>query len=172
MQADGDVVEGGLRRLAERPVQDVAAASSLRYRVEGAGPFDVFEGGDRIGPPIARLVDVVAEIDRRCTKRAEHWMALAGWLRLRGAVASIGPRRILVLGRPGAGVTSLVTRLLHDHHRVDGDATALLRDAVVLAFPQVFRVPADIGSHVPELERHVDALPRSPDGSGKAFSPA
>lgn len=175
----------------EVQVDDAEAAEKLAYLVNGAEqpvePALVVGYHVRRGPPREVYLDgtVVASVEtpddvlyvvyRDCYTRALEHFTRNGWVQVHAAVASVHGRRFLAVGRKGAGKTTLMARLLHDGHPVEGDEVALTRDGAVLPLPRPFHLKEGTETVVPELAGIVDALPRTATAEGRlirAFDPS
>ena len=170
---DDPALEATLQYMAETAEQTCAVRKTLRYAVEGSGPYAVFEEGD----PLGRWEspgDVLYVIYGRVYRRVLERFMLARWVVLHAALANIKGTRTLLLGDKGAGKTTLSTRLLFDGHDVEGDETVLVRNGLALALPRRFHFKPNIERQVPELADAVADLPKTYAGPTEvsAFDPA
>jgi hypothetical protein len=114
-------------------------------------------------PTLADSIDAAIDlVDRRIHELALD--ALADHTKLHAGCAVWAGRRFLVVGRGGAGKTTLMTRLLGEEGcQVEGDELVLLHDGEAVAYPRRFGVRRLTLSLVPE----VGALaPHLTDGPG------
>lgn len=163
-----------LRYLVNGAVQDVEPRGVLRYRVRRGPPREVYEEGTRVAT-VATLDDVLYVLYRSCHRRALHHLTVSGWVQLHAGLASVAGRRFLAVGAKGAGKTTLMARLLHDGHAVDGDELVLTREGVAIAFPRAFHLKAGTERVVPELAGTLATLPSTSTSDGamiRAFDPA
>jgi hypothetical protein len=83
---------------------------------------------------------------------------------VRGAVLRDRGTRALLVGEPGAGITSLVVRMLHSGAAVEGDAFALLGADGVTPLPRRFMLRHGTEAVLPEFAGTLDSLPSAPSG--------
>jgi hypothetical protein len=74
-------------------------------------------------------------------------------------VATVAGRRLLFVGAKGAGKTTLMLRLLHDGHAVEGDEVVFTRDGVALPMPRLLHIKPGSAEVIPELVDRVERLP-------------
>jgi hypothetical protein len=84
----------------------------------------------------------------------------------RGAVLRDGPARVLLVGEPRCGLTSLALRLLHGGAVVEGDQFALLGADGLTPLPRRLKLSDDAGALLPELAAVLSRLPAVPSGDG------
>jgi hypothetical protein len=68
--------------------------------------------------------------------------------------------RILIVGGPGAGKTTLALRLLSDGHAIEGDEHFVLGPETSIARPRTLRVKAASVAFAPKLAAAIEASPR------------
>lgn len=129
--------------------QELVPTAWARLAVERAGPgYRILDNGDEltvVPTPRAVLDAVFARIHRRAFELA----SLAGWLRVHGAVMSIGGCRMALIGPSGAGKTTLALQALAAGHAVEGDESFLCRDGQVVTVPRRFHVKPGASARVP-----------------------
>jgi hypothetical protein len=99
----------------------------------------------------------------------------AGFVSLHGGLATIAGRRVVLVGDAGVGKTTLLLRLLHDGHVVEGDEMVLTKDGEAMAVARNLHVKQGTAALVPELARNWDSLPATATSAGatiRAFSPS
>jgi hypothetical protein len=131
-----------------------------RLHVAGTGPWELAHEGDLVGR-YHDLESVLYVLYQRCYGRAVEQLALAGWQSLHGGLATVGERRVLVVGDKGAGKTTLMLRLLADGHAVEGDESVLTRNGLAVALPRRFHVKPGTAAMVPELAGAMAEAPRA-----------
>ncbi len=132
---------------------------TLSYQITGNGPYRILEEGDELDR-VATAADVLHLIYRRVYQRILERYALAGWVVLHAALATIGGSRTLILGDKGAGKTTLATRLLYAGHAVEGDEMVLVRAGQAAAMPRAFHLKPGAERHIPELAAQIPQLPK------------
>lgn len=148
---------------------------ALNYIVLPAagGGFDISENGSRIAAGIAP--DAVMPLLYSACHKAAH-DALPPHLRLHAGCATLGSKRILFVGRKGAGKTSLMLRLAFDDTEVQTDERMLIfADGQTLPYPRRFHVRPGSLDLLPELAAHHHRLPvaQTPEGGRLyAFAPS
>jgi hypothetical protein len=150
--------------LAGRPRQHFPIRKTLSYQVTGSSPYDILEEGDELDR-VARAPDVLHLVYRRVYRRVLERYALAGWVALHAALATIGGRRTLILGDKGAGKTTLATRLLYAGHAVEGDELVLVRNGQAVAMPRAFHLKPGAEEQIPELAGRILQLPKMYTGN-------
>jgi hypothetical protein len=172
--AEDDGLAPVLAYLTNGAVQDAAVTERMRYRVEGGGPYDVFENDTFL-----RTVDtrdmVLFVLYRAAYARLGDDRSRGGWLPIHGAVATVADRRMLVVGHKGAGKTTLMLRLLFDGHDVEGDELVFTRDGRAVPQPRQFHLKPGTDALIPELAGRLEHLPAAPTSEGDritAFDPS
>jgi hypothetical protein len=174
VRADDDRVVKHLEYLANGAEQPVSPTASIDYDVTGYGPYQLFEDGQPV-TTVDRTEDVLYVLYRRCHIRLIDHQSLAGWASIHAAVMSVAGRRALVVGDKGAGKTTLMLRLLHDGHHVEGDETVFTRDGEAICLPRNFHVKSGTPQLIPELSSDWGDMPRVRTDAGAiitAFNPA
>lgn len=167
------MVRDKLRYLVNHAEQPGTARGTLRYRVEGTGPYRLFENDDALRE-VATPDDVLFVVYQRIQRWVVDHLALGGWSHLHAGLAQIGDHRFVLIGPKGRGKTTLSLRLLFDGALVEGDESVFVRDDEIMALPRPFHLKAGSELVVPELAPLVEALPRTiGDGAPiRAFDPA
>ncbi len=139
---------------------DVELRDTLHWAVRGAGPWELLEEGDLVDR-FDRADDLLFVLYQRVYGRLMDHLDLGGWLSLHAALATIGGRRVLLVGDKGAGKTTLAVRLLVDGFDVEGDEMVVTRDGVALALPRRFHVKPGTAELVPQIADALAASPRA-----------
>jgi hypothetical protein len=174
VSVEDDRVLERLGYLANRAEQPVSPTASIDYDVTGNGPYHLFEDGMPM-TTVDRTEDVLYVLYRRCHARLIDHQSLAGWASIHAAMMSVAGRRALVVGEKGVGKTTLMLRLLHDRHAVEGDEMVFTRDGEAICLPRNFHVKAGTLRLIPELSTDWAGLPRVRTDPGPmitAFNPA
>jgi HPr kinase/phosphorylase len=119
----------------------------LSVQTEG-GCHIVRDRGDVLttaATPQAVLDAVFARVHRRAFELA----ALAGWVRVHGAVLRIAGARIVVVGPAGSGKTTLALAALAAGEEAEADESFVVRRGVVVAVPRRFHVKPGSADVVP-----------------------
>jgi hypothetical protein len=145
-----------LDRLTPSAVQDHPVTQWHSFQALGGSErWRVIEDGraPEVFPDVDHAVDFV---DRRLHELALD--ALADRTKLHAGCATWHGRRFLVVGDRGAGKTTLMTRLLFEDCRVEGDEMVVLHDGVAVAYPRRFgirrrtlRLVPQVGALAPHL---------------------
>ncbi len=173
MSVEDDGLIEHLAYLTTTAEQPVSPTVSIDYVVTGRGPYHLFEDGRSL-TTVHRPDDVLYVLYRSCHARLIDHLALAGWASIHAAVVSVQGRRALVVGERGAGKTTLMLRLLHDGHPVEGDEAIFTRDGEAICLPRNFQVKSGAPDLIPELSTDWAGLPSVfTDGGAiiRAFSP-
>jgi len=168
---DDERLEAALAYLVHGAPAVVQTRKTIRYEVLGDGPYELREDGDVVRE-LALPEDVLHVIYTRLHRRAIERFVLSGWSVYHAAVATVGSRRLMMLGNSGVGKSTLSLRLMLAGHEVEGDELALERCGVVVALPRAFHVKEGIERHVPELASLFDSLPRMIEGNVRALEPS
>jgi hypothetical protein len=147
---------------------DIPRLATLRWRVDGAGPWTLFEQGDRV-TTFHRFDDLLFVLYQRSYGRLNEHLALGGWLGLHGGLVTIDGRRVVLVGAKGAGKTTLMLHLLTDGWAVEGDEMVLARDGLAVALPRRFHVKPGTADLVAGLSDALDASPRTSLSDGTAI---
>ena len=94
------------RYIAACPGQPVQIRKHLHYKISGDGPYTIKEEGDRLDT-VATADEVLCLVYERVYARTLERFFLSGWVLLHGAVATIGQKRLLLLGNKSAGKSTL-----------------------------------------------------------------
>jgi len=138
--ADDDRVAAKIAYLANHAEQSAPLKRILRYGVEGHGPYEVFEDGERLAVRGRRPTMCSSSSMNAATDGWWTTLSVGGWLPLHGGLVTIAGRRLLVVGQKGAGKSTLMLRLLYDGHAVEGDEMVFTRDGVAVALPRSFHL--------------------------------
>lgn len=171
--ADDDRLASKVAYLANHAEQWAPLKRRLRYHVEGRGPYDVFEDGERL-ESVPAPDDVLGVLYARCYGRVVDHLSVGGWVPLHAGLVTIARRRLLVVGHKGVGKTTLMLRLLHDGYGVEGDEMVFTRDGVAVALPRSFHLKPGTDALIPELGARFDDLPFTVTSDGyqvTAFDP-
>lgn len=163
-----------LAYMANGAAQPLEPRVAMRYAVVGRGPYVLLEEGDHLAA-VGRPDDVLYLLYARCHARLVDYMSLGDWVALHAGVASVGDRRVLVLGAKGTGKTTLLLRLLYDGHAVEGDELVFTRAGEAVCLPRNFHVKPGAPVLVPELAHGWAGLPATSTSDGMvitAFDPA
>lgn len=174
VSVDDDSLLWHLEYLVNGAEQPLSPTDSIDYVVTGRGPYELFEDGLPV-TTVDRPEDVLYVVYQRCYARLIDHQAGAGWASIHAALLSVAGRRALVVGEKGAGKTTLMLRLLHDGHRVEGDEAVFTRDGEAICLPRNFHVKSGIRQLIPELSADWAGLPRVSTDDGAtitAFNPA
>ncbi len=159
IEVDDPTTAARLAYVANSVAQEaVPVRATLRWHVEGGGPWQLSEEGDPVDG-FDRFDDLLYVLYQRVYGRLADHLGLAGWLSLHGGLVTLGGRRLMVLGEKGAGKTTLLLRLLVDGEAVEGDEMVLARDGLAVALPRRLHVKPGTAALVPEA---AEALERSP----------
>lgn len=166
-------VTDALAYMTQGAEHSFSARRTMTYDVADAPDgFAISEEGDALAAvPDARAV--LDQVYRRVHQRAFELGSLLGWVRVHGALATIGDRRVLAVGPSGVGKTTLSLRLLFSGTPVHGDESVMLQNGRAVAVARPFHLKPGIVSLVPEVSGLFDALP-SLDGDPviRAFDPS
>jgi hypothetical protein len=171
---DDERLSSKLRYLSNGARQPLEPRWTMHYTVAGRGPFDVREEGDYLAR-VGRPDDVLYVLYGRCHARLADYMSLAGWVPLHAGVVTIGHRRVLVIGRKGAGKTTLAVRLLFDGQAAEGDELVFTRGGEAVSLPRNFHLKGDAPDVLPELAPLWAGLSTTSTSDGMllaAFNPA
>ncbi|MDZ7677308.1 MAG: hypothetical protein U5K29_02015 [Acidimicrobiales bacterium] len=154
-------------------VQDLDPQITCVLEVVGApGTYRVHDNGDLLAtaPSTNEVVGIVLE---RMQRRAFELAALKSWLRIHGAVLTIGDRRVAAIGASGSGKTTLSVAALAAGHQVEADESFLFAGGVAIAVPRRFHIEHGTFDLVPEARSWaVDAPMLSTDPPVVALDPS
>ncbi len=170
---EDSALETPLNYLVEKAQQPFSVRRNLSYRVDGFGPYKVYEEGD-LHCEVATALDVQHVVYGRIYRRVVERYVLTGWVAFHAALATIGTSRTLILGHKGTGKTTLATRLLYSGYKVEADEMVLVREGQALPLPRAFHLKPGIDNQVPELAEMVPTLPKAYAGELEisAFDPS
>jgi hypothetical protein len=140
-----ETLEPALEALANCARQPVEARAIMRYRIDGHGPYAVFEQGDHLAT-VSSTAEIVTLIASRCQARLLDYLSLGSWVALRAGIVRVGWRRALLVGDEGAWRP--VLRLMQANgHGVEGDQLVFTRRGDAVCLPWKLRTtPGDAGS--------------------------
>lgn len=138
--------------------QPFRVRKEMHYRVEGHGPYKIYEEGDWVGE-YPWLDDVLYIIYRRVYLRLTERYMESGWVGFHGGLANINGQRLALLGDKGAGKTTLSTALLQAGYTVEADEVFLSRTGQAVALPRRFHVKPGTEKQLPTLGDCWGALP-------------
>lgn len=154
-----DEVREHLRCLVQRADQELHASASASLVVARTpGGHRVLDGGDLLveaRTPRQVLDATFARVHRRAFELA----ALAGWVRVHGAVVRVDGARLAVIGAAGAGKTTLALQVLASGGAVEGDESFVVRSGVVVAVPRRFHVKPGTAALVPAANDWIRRAP-------------
>ncbi len=173
MRTDCKHAAGQLNFVAQDARQDFPVSHKLVYHISRQGQqYLIFKDGEpcETGLDLGNLAyrlqwhihgqvfDVIGE----CT-------------RIHAGCGEYKGTRFLVVGDSGVGKTTLMTRLLYEGFRVDGDELVIIRDGKVIPFPRRFHIKSGSLTLLPQIRPFIDDIPCIEDGNGLkiyAFSPS
>lgn len=123
--------------LAVTDEQPRDAVSTVHYQVVGDGPYVVLEEGDRLAAGVSNL-DAVALLAARVRARVVDHLTVGSWVAVRGGVARVAGRRVLLVPAADADVDlgEVLSPLRRGGHPVEGDDLVFLRDGVAVCLPR------------------------------------
>ncbi len=163
-----------LRFLAQDAEQDGDAVARIHFAVEtqSRGRFLVSADGAPAG--IALDPDGARDLIYSVLHQAVH-DGLAPHMRVHAGLATLDGRRVLFVGRKGAGKTTLMLGLLADGVEVHADEMVLIDDRLMATpWPRRFHVREGTFRLIPGLAALRPHLPAQPDPDGqtvRAISP-
>lgn len=151
------------------PIGDLRAeprAMNITFRLGPNGLVVIADGVSLVeGVDPVRAVDTAyGHLHRVAFERAEA----AGWIRVHGAVADLPAGRVVIVGAPGTGKSTLAAQLLLSGADVSGDEWLLARDGTVLAFPRRFHLDSTALDVLPGLASLWSALATMPSHDAAA----
>ena len=139
------------------------ASKQLHYRVDGFGPYALFEESDWLSD-LNSPADVLHVIYQRVYQRLiERWVN-SDWVGFHGALFNIGGKRLAMLGDKGTGKTTLSATLACEGYAVEGDEVFMSRSSQVVALPRRFHLKPGTIQHVRKLEALWPNLPLQMSG--------
>jgi hypothetical protein len=102
----------------------------------------ILDGGDLLAT-VETPEEVLDSVFTRVYRRASELASLKGWLRVHGAVAGVGGRRVVVIGPSGAGKTTLALGLLDVGAAVEVDESFVTCGPEVVGVARRFHVQPD-----------------------------
>jgi hypothetical protein len=160
--------------LAQDAEQAGDAIARIRFAVETQAPerLMVSVDGDPVG--IALDPEGARDLIYRVLHQAVH-EGLASHMRIHAGLATLGKRRVLFVGRKGAGKTTLMLGLLADGKEVQADEMVLIDDRLMATpWPRRFHAREGTFRLVPSLAALRPHLPAQSDRDGQtvwAISP-
>jgi hypothetical protein len=117
----------------QRARQHIETQAQIRITVLGSESqgYRLLDAGD-LYASVETPEAVLDQVSMRVYRRAMELASLKGWLRVHGAVAGIGGRRVAVIGDVAAGKTTLSVGLLCEGANVEVDESFLTRDGQVV----------------------------------------
>lgn len=173
INASSAAVVDALAYMTQHAEHAFPSRRTMTYDIaEGADGFVVQEEGDAL----AAVADSTALLDvmyRRVHQRAFELGSLLGWVRVHGALATIGERRVLAVGPSGVGKTTLSLRLLFSGLPVHADESVMLQGGRAVAVARPFHLKPGVEELVPEVSGLLAGLPHL-DGDPviRAFDPS
>ncbi|MGE0448803.1 MAG: hypothetical protein AB7Q29_04395 [Vicinamibacterales bacterium] len=152
-------------------LDDMVARARQEHPILHRHQFSVRRRGGALVVSEDAAVDTVASDDEAAVQLVDRRMhelamaALADRTKLHAGCGVWHDRRFLVVGRRGAGKTTLMTRLLKEDVRVEGDELVLLRDREAVAYPRRFGVRRLTLSLIPEVGALAPHLLIGPEAS-------
>ena len=141
IKVDDPVAFAQISLMVQRAKHHLDAEVSLELSVEGTldAGYAVYDNGD-LYARVDTLDAVLDAVYMRIYRRAMELASLKGWLRVHGAVASLGARRVAVVGAGAAGKTTLSIGLLELGANVECDESFLTRNAQVVGVARRFHI--------------------------------
>jgi hypothetical protein len=144
--------------MVQKANQHLAVQAQVQLTVLGSAGvgYQILDGGDLCATaetPEETLDSVYMRVNRRAMELA----SLKGWLRVHGAVAGFGGRRVAVVGSGAAGKTTLAVGLLCEGAAVEVDESFLTRDGQVVGVARRLHVKQGTMAHVKAAPWLVDA---------------
>lgn len=91
--------------------------------------------------------------------------------RVHAGCGEYNKKRFIVIGDKGVGKTTLMTRLLFEGFRSDGDELVIIHDGETIPFPRRFHIKESSIELLPQIRPYISATPYINNGSGmKIFS--
>lgn len=157
-----DDVRALLRCLVQRADQALPTTASVDIAVEPARDgHRVLDRGDLLVEATTAR-QVLDAVFARVHRRAFELGALAGWVRVHGAVVRVDGVRLAIVGAGGAGKTTLALQVLAAGGEVEGDESFLVRDGTVVAVPRRFHVKPGSAAVVPAASGWIERAPTLP----------
>jgi hypothetical protein len=119
--------------MVQRAQHHLAPQAQIRIVVLGSADrgYRILDAGD-LYASVETPEAVLDQVSMRIYRRAMELASLKGWLRVHGAVAGLGERRVAVIGAAAAGKTTLSVGLLCEGTNVEVDESFLARDGQVV----------------------------------------
>jgi hypothetical protein len=145
--------------------QDLEPVVTVRLAIHGdAGGYRALDQGDLLVTSTSPH-EAAAAVAERVHRRAYELAALKGWLRIHGAVIGVAGARVGVVGRAGAGKTTLSVAAVVAGQGAEADESFVVRGGVAIAVPRRFQVEPGTVELVPEARNWAEASPLLGDGS-------
>lgn len=146
---DCERVAGWLAPMLQEAAQDHPVSRTHRFAVRReAGGYAIEEDG---APP---RIEPTPEAAGYAVFFRMHALALAAlpeFTKIHAGSARWQGRRVIAVGPPHAGKTTLMTRLVYEGFEVEGDELVLVRDGLALPYPRRFGVRAPTVALIPQL---------------------
>lgn len=166
--SDCALVVSALDGFVQHATQHVAPSRSYTFEARRTGESYRLRADGNDMPPAPDAQSAAEALFWRMHDLALE--AMADHTKLHAGCATIGGRRLLVVGPATAGKSTFMTRLLYDGHAVHCDDMVLLRGAEVVPFPRRFRIRPAAVPLLPQVAAIADRLPR--DRECLALDPA
>jgi hypothetical protein len=139
-----------LRLMVQRARHHITAPCQIRITVLGSADrgYRLLDAGD-LYASVETPEAVLDEVSMRVYRRAMELASLKGWLRVHGAVAGFGERRVAVIGAAAAGKSTLSVGLLCEGANVEVDESFLARNGQVVGVARRLHVKPGTVSVVP-----------------------
>ena len=136
--------------MVQRARQHISAPAQIRITVQGSSAqgYRILDAGD-LYASVETPEAVLDQVSMRVYRRALELASLKGWLRVHGAVAGLGGRRVVVIGAAAAGKTTLAIGLLCEGANVEVDESFLARDGQVVGVARRLHVKPGTLAMVP-----------------------
>lgn len=147
--ADCERVAAWLDPMLQQASQDYPISRVHRFAIRReAERYRIEEDG------AARAIESTPESAGYAVFARIHVLALAAlpeFTKVHAGCANWEGRRVLAVGPPHAGKTTLMTRLIYEGFSVQGDELVLLGDGLALPYPRRFGVRAPTVALIPQL---------------------
>ena len=92
---------------------------------------------------------------------------IRGCIRIHAGCGEYNGKRFLIVGDKGTGKTTLMTRLLFEGFRIDGDELVIVHNEKVTPFPRRFLIKESSVELLPQVKSMIDSVPyiQADDGS-------
>jgi hypothetical protein len=169
VRSDCEPVARQLNFIAQNARQDFPVSGSFFYEVRSQnGEFLIVENGE----PCVAVSDLSSLTYKLLWKiHSQAFDAIVSCVRIHAGCGEHNGNRFLIVGHSGAGKTTLMTRLLYDGFRVDGDEMVMLRNGKTFPFPRCFHIKECSLHLLPQIGPVLENAPFiERDNKSKVFS--